>query len=76
MNASRTTDDTKHHRQKNKSRTLPKNHSLNGEAERSDENTSRKNRWAAVPAYDDGASVGDGRWRKRRRRGELAQMKV
>lgn len=77
LNASRTTDDTKHHRQKNKSRTLPKNHRLNGEAERSDENTSRKNRWDAVPIYDDGASVGHRRWRRRRGwGGELEQMKV
>lgn len=66
----------KHHRQENKSRTLPKNHRLNGEAVRSDENTSRKNRWAEVPTYDDGASVGHGRWRRRRGGGELEQMKV
>lgn len=32
LNASRTTDDTKHHRQKDKSTTPPKNHRLNGEA--------------------------------------------
>lgn len=47
---------------------------------RSDENTSRRNRWAAIPTYDDGASVGHGGWRRRRwwgkGGGELEQMRV